>query len=73
MDAVKYAISNAKSYNKFLTRDFLMELPYQGILCFTHPLDREDIAKDMVKQGYLEKEELEDLQKFWANKQKRKQ
>lgn len=46
-EARKRAISNAMSYNSALTQEYLLNKSVDVLLCFVHPLDREDLRKEL--------------------------
>jgi hypothetical protein len=46
-EARKRAISNAMSYNNALTQEYLLNKSVDELLCFVHPLDREDLRREL--------------------------
>lgn len=46
-EARKRAIRNAMVYNNTLTEDWLLKQPIDELLCRVHPLDREDLRREL--------------------------
>lgn len=40
---------NAKAHNRFLTEEYLSTLSFKGLLCYMHPVDREEYIQKLKK------------------------
>ena len=60
MNTLKQIKSNAKTYNRFMTDEYLDELHPLRQLAFAHPFDRNDLARGLKNDGIIDDDQLQE-------------
>ena len=60
MSVIREIKSNIKSYNRFMTDDYLAAFDPLQLLSFTHPNDRDGFASELKSRGIITEDELKE-------------
>ena len=56
---------NIKSYNKFMTDEYLGKLSLLGLLRLVHPIDRKGLAFELSKNNFITGLDYTEMAKPW--------